>query len=86
MFVILSYDVISKHDTKVMKICRRYLTHRHYSVFEGIITEAKLNKLKEEIIKSIDTEVDSICIYEFESLRYSSKEVIGPAGADDNII
>ena len=86
MFVILSYDVISKNDPKVMKICRRYLTHRHYSVCDGIITEAKLNKLKEEIIKVIDTKVDSICIYEFESLRFSSKEMIGPVGADDNII
>lgn len=42
MFVILTYDVKAKRDTKVMKVCRKYLTHDQKSVFEGMITEKKL--------------------------------------------
>ena len=47
------------------------------SVFEGSITEAKLNKLKKELFRAIVKDEDSIIIYKFETLKYSSKEVIG---------
>ena len=53
MFVILTYDVNAKRDGKVMKACRRYLTHEQKSVFEGVITQAKLRKLKDELKKLI---------------------------------
>lgn len=51
MFVILTYDVNSKRDSKIMKTCRKYLTHEQKSVFEGVITKAKLDSLKKEIKK-----------------------------------
>lgn len=86
MFAIVSYDVASKRDHKVLKVCRRFLTHRQYSVFDGIITEAELNRLKEQLAKVIDSDEDSICIYKFESLKYSSRESIGPDNNFDNII
>ena len=47
MFVIVTYDVATKRVAKVMKTCRKYLTHVQKSVFEGMITEGKLNRLKE---------------------------------------
>ncbi len=86
MFVILTYDVNSKRDNKVMKTCRRYLTHEQKSVFEGVITKAKLNKLKNELKELINTDEDSVCIYEFDSLKYTSKEKIGVDYYDDNIL
>ena len=86
MFVILTYDVNSKRDNKVMKACRRYLTHEQKSVFEGVITEAKLRRLKNELKQLVVTGEDSICIYEFESLKYTSKEKIGVDNFDDNIL
>ena len=43
----------------------------------GSITEAKLNKLKKELFRAIVKDEDSIIIYKFETLKYSSKEVIG---------
>mgnify|MGYP002869924904 CR=1 FL=1 len=43
----------------------------------GVITKAKLGKLKGELKKLVNTDEDSICIYEFESLKYTSKEKIG---------
>lgn len=86
MYVILTYDVASKRDSKVMKVCRRYLHHDQKSVFEGVITEAKLNRLKEELSKQIDIADDSINIYEFDSMKYSSKEQIGVNHIKDNIL
>ena len=86
MFVILSYDVASKRVAKVLKICRRYLTHRQLSVFDGMITEAKLEKLKSEIAKVVRPDEDELCIYKFGSLKYSSKDYIGSDENGDNII
>lgn len=86
MFVILTYDVNKKRVAKVMKICRKYLTHRQKSVFEGMITEAKLEKLKKEIKKSIVVKEDSVCIYKFGSLKYTSREEIGIVSDASNIL
>ena len=86
MFVILVYDINITRNKKVLKICRRYLNHVQKSVFEGVITEAKLNRLKDEIKTVICKEEDSVAIYEFETLKYSSKEVIGLNELGDNIL
>lgn len=86
MFVILVYDINVKRNNKMLKICRRYLNHVQKSVFEGVITEAKLNRLKDEIKTAICKEEDSVAIYEFETLKYSSKEVIGLNELGDNIL
>ena len=48
MFVIVTYDVSVKRVSKVMKTCRKYLTHVQKSVFEGMITEGKLAQLKSD--------------------------------------
>lgn len=85
MYVILVYDVNAKRTTKLMKICRRYLTHMQRSVFEGRITEAKLGKLKKEIKTVCHNDEDSVMIYEFNSLKYATKEVIGTYTSNDNI-
>lgn len=77
MFAILVYDINVKRTAKVMKICKKYLEHVQKSVFEGSITESKLNRLKRELSRVIVKDEDSIMIYKFETLKYSSKEVIG---------
>ena len=77
MFIILSYDIKKKRVAKVMKICRKYLVHIHKSVFEGNITDAKLQRLKNELERVVNTNEDSICIYEMESLKFTRKEQIG---------
>ena len=86
MFIILSYDIKKKRVAKVMKICRKYLVHIHKSVFEGNITEAKLNRLKIELERVINTNEDSICIYEMESLKFTRKEQIGTVENFSNIL
>lgn len=77
MFTIVVYDINVKRTARVMRICKKYLKHVQKSVFEGSITEAKLNKLKKELFRAIVKDEDSIIIYKFETLKYSSKEVIG---------
>lgn len=86
MYVILTYDVAAKRDNKVMKTCRRYLTHDQKSVFEGTLSDAELGHLKKELTKLINTKEDSINIYEFETMKYSTKEKIGVNQDEDNIL
>ena len=86
MFVILVYDVNAKRTNKVMKTCRKYLIHVQRSVFEGKITEAKLEKLKKEIKKIGHDDEGSVRRYKFDSRKYSTKEVIGLIMANDNIL
>ncbi|MBR5597135.1 MAG: CRISPR-associated endonuclease Cas2 [Lachnospiraceae bacterium] len=86
MFVILSYDVNQKRVGKVLKICRKYLRHIHKSVFEGVLTEAELNRLKKELIKIIRTEEDAICIYKMEHIHYAKKEEVGVVQQFSHII
>ena len=86
MFVIVTYDVATKRVAKVMKTCRKYLTHVQRSVFEGMITEGKLNRLKEELERLIVYKEDEICIYKIDNLKYTSKEQIGSIKLEDNIL
>lgn len=84
--MILLYDVNVKRNNKIMKICRKYLYHVRKSVFEGRIIEAKLKNLKNEIKKVCNDEEDSVMIYEFDSLKYSTKEVFGVYVPNENIL
>lgn len=86
MFVVVTYDVSAKRVSKVMKICRKYLIHRQKSVFEGMITEGQLNRLKKELEKNIVVSVDQILIYKISNIKYTSKEHIGVRNTRDNII
>lgn len=86
MFVILVYDVNSKRVGKTYKTCRKYLRPIQRSVFEGDLTQAKLNQLKADLRSRIEPHEDAVCIYEFESLRYSAKEQIGVMASTVNII
>lgn len=87
MFIILTYDIGVKRVSKVMKTCRKYLNHVQKSVFEGIITEAKLDRLKKELDRIIVCGEDGICIYEMDSLKYTRKEEIGRVKTEsDNIL
>ena len=62
----------------MLKKCRQYLQWVQNSVFEGEITKASLEKLKYEINRILNEEEDdSVIIYEFRSMLYSKREVIG---------
>lgn len=86
MFVILVYDIAEKRVAKVLKKCREYLYWVQNSVFEGEITEAKFKKLKEELMRIIDKEEDSVVIYNLRTTKYSSREVIGQQKGGQDLI
>jgi CRISPR-associated protein Cas2 len=77
MFVILFYDFGEKRVAKALKTCRRYLTWVQNSVFEGEITEGNLKKLKIELKQKMIQDEDSLIIYAFSNMKYSTREVIG---------
>ncbi len=86
MFVIVVYDVNAKRTNKALKICRKYLDHVQKSAFEGTITESKLKHLKNELAQVIVKDEDSVMIYKFETLKYTSKEVIGLGMQEGNCL
>lgn len=77
MLVILVYDINKKRVGKVLKICRKYLSHVQKSVFDGNLTKSKLKSLKEEIKKAIVFDEDSVVIYTTEAKAFIKKEQIG---------
>ena len=77
MHVIAMYDVHQKRVGKVLRIFRKYLTWIQLSVFEGEITEAKLEKLKNELKKIIVSEYDSVLFFEFSFNTRFNKVFLG---------
>ncbi|MGQ1948191.1 CRISPR-associated endonuclease Cas2 [Geofilum sp. OHC36d9] len=77
MYVILVYDAGEKRVGKMLKLCRRYLNWIQNSVFEGEITEAKLQQLKYEAANIMDKETDSLIIFKTRQEKWLEKEVVG---------
>jgi CRISPR-associated protein Cas2 len=77
MYVILVYDVEQKRTAKMLKLCRRYLHWIQNSVFEGEITEAKLQELIHRARRLIDPETDSLIIFTSRHERWLDKQIIG---------
>ncbi|MGE5681392.1 MAG: CRISPR-associated endonuclease Cas2 [Bacillota bacterium] len=77
MYIIIVYDVAPKREPKLLKLLRQHLIWVQNSVFEGEMTPAGYEILREEIIDIVNLRKDSIIIYTFESRSYSSRKIIG---------
>ena len=77
MYVILMYDINQKRVGKMLKLCRQYLSWIQNSVFEGDITEVKLQELVSKAEKIIDKEGDSIIIFKSRNERWLDKQILG---------
>lgn len=87
MFAIVVYDVSQSRVAKVLKHCRRYFYWVQNSVFEGQITSAQLRIMKDGLRKIIDPSEDSVIIYTFRTMKYSSVETLGvKKGGEDSIL
>ena len=87
MQVILVYDINEKRVSRVLKTCRKYLYWVQNSVFEGEITEAKLEKLKAELKNIIKEDEDSIIIYTFRTAWYTERQAMGiKKGGEETIL
>ena len=77
MFVILVYDVSVKHNRRISRICESYLYRTQQSVFEGVLTENQLLKLKAQLQPLIDVTSETISIYEVSNTSNITKQSIG---------
>lgn len=76
-YCVVTYDVGEERVTRVRKILKKYFTWVQNSVFEGEISEGKLEKCLRELQKAIVAESDSIYVYSFEVKMLCTKRVLG---------
>jgi len=83
MYVILFYDIADRslkekdNSRGIRKAVEKYLSRVQFSVFEGEIRESDLKKLKAQLKKVSEKELDSIVIYESTRQNYTKRVVIG---------
>lgn len=78
MYVIAVYDVDQKRCGKMLKLCRSYLHHIQNSVFEGEITEGKLEELKVRAKKIMnEDDEDSLILFKSRNEKWLDKEIVG---------
>lgn len=82
VYIILVYDIVmdekgKKILPKVFKCCKKYLNHIQNSVFEGVLSEAKLKQLEIDIKKIIRKDVDSVIMFKSRNERWLEKEYWG---------
>jgi CRISPR-associated protein Cas2 len=77
MYVILVYDIGEKRVGKMLKLCRRYLNWIQNSVFEGEISEVKLEELKIKSKEIMKIETDSLIVFKSRNENWLDKEVVG---------
>ena len=83
MYVVLVYDMEAERTQRMLKLCRRYLTHVQNSVLEGHITEGDLSKLRNSIEDLLITG-ESVIIYELSSETLVNRTVYGEDPAEDS--
>lgn len=77
MFVIITYDIKIERINRIRKLLKMYLTWTQNSVFEGEITESKLQECLSIINANIDKKKDSIYVYRVKNSKNIKKDVIG---------
>jgi CRISPR-associated protein Cas2 len=77
MYVLIVYDIGVKRVTKVHKLLKRYLHWVQNSVFEGELTESKIEEVKNHLKRIIDEETDSVLLYIARDEKWLKREKIG---------
>ena len=68
MYIVLVYDISQDEKgqrrwSRVFKICKKYLSHIQNSVFEGELSNAQLERFKQELKGHINKELDSVILF-----------------------
>ena len=83
----MMYDVNEKRVGKMLKKSRQFLAWIQNSVFEGELTDSKLEKFKIALKKIMNEQEDSVIFYYLKTTKYTKKEIIGKKlGGFNNII
>jgi len=71
----------------MLKLCRKYLNWIQNSVFEGEISEVKLEELRLKARALMDTESDSLIFFKSRDNNWLYKEIVGKErNSLDNIL
>ena len=71
----------------MLKLCRQYLNWIQNSVFEGEISEVKLEELKIRAKEIMDEEDDSFILFKTRQEKWLDKEIVGKERSSlDNIL
>ena len=84
MYIILVYDMGERRVSKMLKLCRKYLSWIQNSVFEGEISEGQLLALKASA-KNIMKDNDSLIIFNSRKEKWLDKEIIGQERASTDV-
>jgi CRISPR-associated protein Cas2 len=77
MYVLVVYDVSVERVGKVHKCLKRFLHWRQNSVFEGELTDARIEAMKADLSKIIVAETDSILLYIARDEKWLIREKLG---------
>lgn len=87
MYVLIVYDVSVERVSKVHKCLKRFLHWRQNSVFEGELSDARIEALKADLNKIIVADADSVLLYIARDEKWLKREFIGKEGkTTDNLI
>ena len=77
MYVIIVYDVNVSRVNKIKSFLRKHLNWVQNSVFEGEVTKAEFERIKDGILRIIDEDEDSVIIYRFPLDFMPKGEILG---------
>lgn len=77
MYVIVVYDVGEERVGKVCKYMRRYLPRVQNSVFEGDLSEAKLETMKAGLRKILLETRDSVLLWVLRDAKWVDRQTLG---------
>lgn len=77
MQVVIVYDVEVERIDAVRIILKQYLTWIQNSVFEGQITEGRLEELRLKIAGIIENDKDSVIVYSVNNPSWINKTIWG---------
>ena len=77
MYVIVVYDIEEKRVGKVCKFMKRYLPRVQNSVFEGDLSEAKLERMKAGLRDIIEPPTDAVLLWVARDSKWIDRQVLG---------
>lgn len=83
MYVVVVYDMEADRTQRMLKLCRRYLTHVQNSVLEGEISKGDLQRLRGEI-EELLVDGESVIVYELSSDTLLNRTVYGDDPTEDS--
>jgi CRISPR-associated protein Cas2 len=83
VYVVVVYDMEADRTQRMLKLCRRYLTHVQNSVLEGEISKGDLQRLRGEI-EELLVDGESVIVYELSSDTLLNRTVYGDDPTEDS--